>query len=326
MSLTGPQNLLIDALKALPPNSLYTGVEKKTIFSGFRLYSDKRVESIAWDGDSLVLTVNVADGMLLPVAFTREDSEIVPRCVCAGHAAGGRCAHIVCALLTIIHLLKPNLFRISTENPQYRDRLLSALQGKSVSNSAKLPSPENSHGRAHLKGPRDGVLKESGAALASSFTVVIEGVRGRLKAYVERHGKRVESADGSGYVPPELEYLLGFSRRDDMSVPLSIFLRKWGCDYHISLREGNETHRIEWSGRIACTTWTEFDTSGDEVLLRKGCAIENDPEPAVLVGNFAFNAARAKMCYVKERQGWDLWNMVRDACLRGGTRPWALRT
>ena len=296
MSLTAPQNLLINALKALLPNSIYAGVERKKLFGGFRLYSDSRVERITWDGASGALSVRVMDREAVSVLISFEGSRIVPRCTCKDHLEGGRCAHIVCALLTILHLLKPNLFRITTENPERRDRLLSSL----------LMSP----------GRRSATRTETGAGRTPAFEVVIEGTRGRLKAYVERDGTRIEAQVDDSSLPPELEYLVNFSRREDMSVPLFIFLRKWAADYAIRLREGKSTHRIEWSGNIGCATWTEFDIAGHEVLVRKGCAPEGDTEPGSLLGNFAFNASRTKMCYVGKRDGWELWYGLRDACVR----------
>jgi superfamily II DNA or RNA helicase len=319
MPLTGSEKTLLDALKILPPNTIYTDAEKKTVFKGFRLYSGGKVENITWVGDKGTLTVRVADGTERSVHISLEESKIMPRCSCKTYLSEGKCEHTVCALLAIIHLIKPKIFRMSTEDLRYREHLLAGLRkdpsgyGGAYSQTGATTSGIN---RIMTNELLKGV-----AVKMPIFRIILEGVDGRLKGYVERDGDRIDSPSNTGALPAELMYLVSFARREDMSLPLSIFLRKWGKDYPVLFRENNAVHDIRWHDDVACTTWTEFDTSRTEVVIRKGCAMAGDPVPASLIGNFAINSERTKMCYVKERNGWELWSAMRDVYLRDPHMP-----
>ena len=308
MSLTGPELILLEALKALPPNTVYADAEKKTIFEGFRLYTANRVENISWEGDGGILALNVADGTKTSVHISMEDSRVLPRCKCKTYLHDGNCEHTVCALITLIHLLKPNVFKMNTEDFRYREHLLSGLRkDPSGGQGAYLQPGSSGINRIATIEPLKGIIGRM-----PLFRIILEGVNGRLKGYVEKDGVRIESPSNAGPLPQELMYLVNFARREDMSLPLSIFLRKWGKDYPVLFREGNAVYSVTWRDDVACTTWTEFDVSKNEIIVRKGCSMSGDTGQAGLIGNFAIDPERTKMCYVKERQGWDLWSAMRD--------------
>ncbi len=317
MSLTGREKLLIDALIALPPNSVYHHAEKKTVVKGFRLYTGWHVDDIAWDREKGGLRIIVLDGKPIPVLIFLDGPDVISRCMCETSLSDDKCEHVICALLTVIHLLRPHLFRMAAENPGLRDRLLAGLWKNSSEERVALPSHSNVVFLAPRRRSRETYLRAMGTGHAPNFQVVIEEVKGRLKAYVESQGMRIEAPVDAQSLPAGLAYLAGFSGREDVSVPLSIFLRKWGHEYTVVLREGRRSHRIDWGGDVPCNTWTEFDTSKEEVFVKKGCSMADDPVPATLLGNFAFDVERTRMCYVRERQGWEPWNVIRDACLRG---------
>jgi superfamily II DNA or RNA helicase len=317
MPLNDPEKILLDALKALPPNTVYSDTGKKEIVSGFRMYTSAKVEHVAWDGREGTLAVIVDEGGGMVVRMTFEDGRVVSRCGCKVFSLHGKCGHVVCAFLTIIHLLKPNLFKMTVEDPHYRDRLLAELLNEQGVERDGLSPESNVVPFERLKRFDDGVRKAARGVRASVYEVVIEENRGRVKAYVEQDGERIESFAHIRFLPQELGYLVGFSRRDDMSVPLSIFLKKWGKDYRIIFREGIASHHIVWRDDISCNTWTEVDAWGEEVLVSKKCAMDGDPSPASLLGNFALNAERTKICHVKDRSGWELWKALRDVSLRG---------
>ncbi|MDR2017803.1 MAG: DEAD/DEAH box helicase [Syntrophobacterales bacterium] len=314
MIFTDPENTLLNAVKSLPPNTVYANVEKRTIFKGFLLYAGDKVENIEWVEGKGVLTVNVADGNGISVHISLEASKVLPRCSCKTYISQSSCEHTVCALLTIIHLLKPNIFKITVEDLEYREHLLAGLRKEPLGKSWGV-SLRNRTGSSRLPFMKTaGQLEGVSAENVPLFKIILEGVSGRLKAYVERDGRRVDSTSNTELLPAELAYLVSFIRREDMSLPLSIFLRKWGKDYPVFFDDGNAVHRIDWYDNLVCTTWTEFDTSRTDILVRKGCSMAGDSRPSALIGNFAFNSDRTKMCYVKERHGWELWNSIRDLC------------
>ena len=62
MTLTDTEQLLIDTLKAFPPNSVYADAGKRTVFKGFQLYMKRQVADISWKEDRRTLVVDVVDG------------------------------------------------------------------------------------------------------------------------------------------------------------------------------------------------------------------------------------------------------------------------
>ncbi len=330
MPLSDAERLLVDKLKAIPPNTVYSETGKKQIMRGFKLYAGSRIDGVAWeDGDMVVI---VEDGRAMPVRMSLQGENLEFRCWCRTFASDGRCEHVTAALLTAIHLLRPNLFRMTVENPDYHERLRRELMkevdgGESSlfpGNASPLPGPEGAEGE---------IGKVRRARKPPHYEITIEENRGSLKAYVECDGERIESSARIRSLPQELAYLAGFSRRDDMSVPLNIFLKKWGKDYPIVFRESGAARAVAWREDIACTTWTELDVGDGEVLVSKRCTMEGDPFPATLLGGFAVNTERTIMCPVKDRLGWELWKILRDASLRQShvtagvkeTGDWVLR-
>ncbi len=55
MALTRSEQLLVDALAALPPNNVYTDAGKREILTGFRLFMDRRIRHIGWEADAVLL-------------------------------------------------------------------------------------------------------------------------------------------------------------------------------------------------------------------------------------------------------------------------------
>ncbi|MBA4418662.1 MAG: hypothetical protein C0392_12255 [Syntrophus sp. (in: bacteria)] len=314
MQLTGPEQMLLDALKAFPPNSVYAGASKKTVFRGFQLYTDGRVKDIAWEKGRRELVVRIADGTLHLVRVFLDNSNLVFRCACSSYGSEENCVHIVCALLMIVHLLKPNLFKMNREDPRYRDYLLAGLFKQPGRREAVHYLGEKVIPFSFLQKRRLGVSEAGKLKKGHEFRIVLEEGKGSLKVFIEKDGERLKGSINSMSLPAELRYIMNFSHREDMSVPLSIFLKRGNDAYPIFYQDGKGIRRVEWVEDISCATWTEFDASGSEICLKKGCAMGEDQSPADIIGSFAFNKERTKMCYVKERHGWVLWDIIRNAC------------
>ena len=50
MVFSSSERLLVDALSALPPNNVYADAGKREVLNGFRLFMDRRITDIAWQG------------------------------------------------------------------------------------------------------------------------------------------------------------------------------------------------------------------------------------------------------------------------------------
>jgi superfamily II DNA or RNA helicase len=312
MPLTHSEQLLLDALKALPPNRVYEDTERKTVFKGFRLYNDRRVTRISWDVDLGRLIVDVIDGRLVSVVISLDEERLLFQCRCNGDPAQEKCEHVVCALLTTVHLLKPHLFKMAAENQEYREHLMDGLMkrgngGHKAFDRDGKTTPLTVYGKYTSRGP-------VAADKPMAVRIILEEAKNRLRAYVEKDGERFRSSMPVATLPAELRFIMNFSHREDMSVPLSVFLTRWKNDYPVYFHDEKGFHKVELAEDISCTTWTEFDASANEILVRKGCAMGGDQTPADIFGGFAFNTERTRISYIKDRLGWGLWSMIRDAC------------
>lgn len=310
------EQLLLDTLKALPPNSVYSDVAKRIVFRGFQLYTNRRVTDIVWKGNSGVLLFNVLDGRHNSVSIYLEDKTAIQDCVCEGHKSGEKCEHIICALLTVMHLLKPNLFKMTVEDESYRKRLMAGLLKEPVRHNREYFAEERAiRLKQYREKPGDGLATAEKSESDASFQILIEKVGNGLRCSVQKDGEVVVPSPRGPFLPSGLEYLMRFARLEDMSSTLSIFLKGWGNSYPIFYRSAKETRMVKWRNDITCATWTEFDAAGEVVLLRKGCTIGVQRTPAEIVGDFAINKEHATICYIKERQGWKLWDTIRKTCL-----------
>ena len=178
----------------------------------------------------------------------------------------------------VIHLLKPHLFKWTTEDVSYRNHLLAGM----------LKNPDGDNGEYSTSSsitPRDLYQKKTGyghlvaAGKTESdpnFQIIIQRVGNGLKCSLERGGENIVPSLRGPLLPAGLEYLMSFFRQEDMSTPLSVFLKRWGNTYPMFYHSSRGIHRVKWRSAIPCTTWTEFDTSGKEVLLTKGCSVGED--------------------------------------------------
>ena len=129
MTFARSEQLLLDTLRVLPPQCVYADAERKEIVRGFQLFIDHRVRRIGWEESAiLVLEMsgrgpNVIDLVPVTVRVFRENHDLRSVCSCGGTHVQGRCEHMVCAFVTLLHLLKPNLFKMTRENPAYRAQL-----------------------------------------------------------------------------------------------------------------------------------------------------------------------------------------------------------
>ncbi len=320
MELTGQQQLLIDTLKAYPSGTIYTDSSRKTVFKGFKLYNDRSVEKIFWHDDRGVLGVNLTSptGKTYPVTVSIEGESLAFHCGCDGLNRGEKCEHIVCALATLVHLLKPTLFKMGGDDPHHRDRLLAGLM------KTRLPAVAEPTSSGILRLPTE--IQKSGNGLKDGtrvrgkplFRIVLEESGKALKAHIEQDGERIEPSRQARSLKSELLYLLSLFNQDNLSLPQPVFLRKWTADYPILYRDRTGDRPVEWMEKETSRAWMEFDVSGDSVVLSKRCAIGDGLIPAELVGYFAFSREQAKICLSKAEtgRGWKLWRMIRAACLR----------
>lgn len=351
MSLNRPEKLLVETLKVMPPQNVYSGAEKKAIIRGFQLFIDHRITFIGWeDGGILVVRmsargVNVTDLVPVSVRVFLENLDLRAVCSCSSPEVHGRCEHVVCTLVTLLHILKPNLFKMTRENPAYREQLEAGL----MKNASRMlyAAPEPSRLREGLEAP--------GGRNGRKFQVVMQADGGRLRAFVEMNGQRVDEAFDFRSAPWEIAYLARSGYQHDMSYALSVFLKRTGNLYPLFYEENGRRHEIEWLGQRTCPTWTELDVRGGEIVARKACSCNEAPSAEqagplsgtaglggsrspngggslnetgpsggdgkrgwTVIGNFALDPGRSAIAQITPRTGWRCWDMLRSVCAEGG--------
>ena len=316
MSFTRSEQLLLDTLRALPPQTVYGDADRKAVIRGFQLFIDHRVGHLTWEDDAVLVVRMNARGSnvidLIPVAvrifLENQDLRIV--CSCNRTDRQERCEHVVCALVTLLHLLKPNLFKMTRENPAHRTQLEAGL--------CKLPSRSVTHPDTRVPGRRERF--EAPVRVARKFQVVMEADGGSLRAFVEVNGKRIDEGFDFLGVPWEIAYLARSSYQHDMSYALSVFLKRTDNLYPLFYQEGSDRREVKWLGERRCPTWTELDAWGEEIIARKACSLNEEGEDHwTVIGNFAINGSRSALTRITPRTGWHYWDMLRAYCMESGS-------
>ncbi len=314
MALTPSEQLLLDALKAIPANSIYAEAEKKRVFRGFQLYTTGHVSHVGWKDGKGVLTITVEDRRPYLVTIVLDGSRPVLRCQCKAHLSVGKCEHIVCALLTVIHSLKPNLFRFTKDNRVYRERVLSGLLKESredddatyYDNGKVIPLESY-----RLPGSKSAARFRDEPA--GYYRVILEKMSRGLECIVVSDGED-RGLPERDRLPPGLEYLKNMPHREDMSNAILMFLRGWGNKYPIFFRSRDGERPVEWLDKTLCETWTEIDTIDGTVFIRKTCTIGAEKTPALVAGKFAIDGEQGRLCYIGDTHGWEAWSALFQAC------------
>ena len=165
-------------------------------------------------------------------------------------------------------------------------------------------------------------LRDVGGRAAPRFQVVMEAAGSRLRAFVEKNGKRMDEDVDFRAVPWEIAYLARSGYQRDMSYALSVFLKRTENLYPLFYEEGAKRHEVRWLGDRVCSTWTELDARGEEIIVRKACSLWEEGEQAwTVIGNFALNKAMSAMAQVTPRTGWQCWDKLRALCTDNAAVP-----
>ncbi|MCX8023511.1 MAG: DEAD/DEAH box helicase [Syntrophorhabdaceae bacterium] len=264
------------------------------------------MKDIKWMEGVDTLVVSIEDGLKgqeRVKVFLRDDAlDFSCRCM-LDNGSKGACKHVLCALFTLIHILRPNIFKTNHENIDYIGELKSALFNEKKEKGGEngfLTEKRNGRGRSKRKTP--------------GYCILLEEGRIGLRGHVLKDGEVIEHGEGNVYLPDNLRYLLHFIEREDISFPLFIYLSGRGNRYPVFFKREGEVCEIEWLGHDAeYDTWTELNAVEEEIFLKRVCTIGNNREPAKIIGNFAFNFKDGTMVYLDKKEGWALWDALSSA-------------
>jgi non-specific serine/threonine protein kinase len=305
---------------------VYENASKKTVLQGFRLYASKALRDLAWAAGKEEIIVSFSN--VRSTTITLQKSGILLHCDCSAGPQGERCPHLVCALLTLVNLLKPTVFRMTSDDSPYRNALLAGLfpdgdPRPDVEAEESAPPVGSPRGRpAALKTVpmqipegRERRIRER----APLFEIVFEASKDGFSFHVERDNELVSSDGAHEDLPFELRRLVGpLKWYEDRQLLLRRLLIASRNTYPLVVQSGARRRRVRWVETLFYATWTELDAMGKTVSVTRGCSLGED-NPAVVLGNFAFDLEGGRVWYVQENQGWALWESLREALAADST-------
>jgi non-specific serine/threonine protein kinase len=305
---------------------VYENASKKTILQGFRLYAAKAVRHLAWTADKEEILVSFSNVRSTTIALQK--SGILLHCDCSAGPEGERCPHLVCALLTLVNLLKPTVFRMTSDDLPYRNALLAGL----FPNGDPRPAVEAAETVPPVGSPRTRPAAPKTVPMrmpegrerrfrekAPLFEIVFEASEDGFSYHVARDNELVSSDGTCEDLPFELRRLVGpLKWYEDRQLLLRRFLIASRNTYPLVFQSGARRHRVRWVETLFYATWTELDARGETVSVTRRCSLGED-NPAVVLGDFAFDLEGGRVWYVQENQGWALWETLREALAADST-------
>ena len=287
---------MINYLKALPPNIVYTIASKDYVMRGYDYFHEERLESFRWEHDRSRLTAVVRgskrSALSYFVDFFIVDNQLEYACNCPIWHHETQCKHVVCALLTVINLLSPLHFRVTKHQPRRLEKLRAALLydgGGTFKNFRVMGSSEST---AHLE--------------PDNFELAIQLRERHPELSVRNHGRRLYTLRG---VPEKLAHFIGdfyhsFPVHRDRFVQ---YLQTEGNRYPIIFECDGEHRRVKWEPFHRCEMHTELDVIEGQAMLRPLYFLEGVVRKRVkLFWDYAVDLEQQILVRVEEQNEWDM--------------------
>ncbi len=294
---------MINKLKALPPNIVYTLAPKDYVVRGYDYFEQERLESFRWEVDRSLLTAVVRGAKRYTVDFSVENDKLVHICHCPVWTPATQCKHVICALLTIINLLAPVHFKVARHQPRRLEQLRTALLHD---------------GSGTYQKPRGSLSREvSTPGQPDNFELVIHLRDLQPELSVRNHGQRLYTLLG---VPETLAYFIGdfyhsFPVHRDR---FAQHLHAEGNNYPIIFESDGEQMKLKWEPFHRCEMHTELNVVDGQVTLRPLYVLDRTVKPRMkLFWDYAVDLERQVLVKVEEPHEWDLQAMLYDEWMYG---------
>jgi superfamily II DNA or RNA helicase len=295
-------SVLLNALRALSPNDVYTMAPKESVVRGYDYYKQQRLRQYEWGPDHASLTASVQGQASLPyaVVFSFDEGFLAASCNCPAWEPHRLCKHILCACFTTKNLLSPDTFRISWFAGPHRGRLEAELLGS----ERRQPSGEAVGSKAGVE-------------------IVIDARHNRPSLSLRRDGMKVNSSSGlnpAQRLPAELIPLLhaatftpGYGED-----PLLRYLRHNKGVYPLILETGQETVPLRWDPSAGCLCKTALDATEDRITIRAVCLAGGiELKRFVHFQSFVADLDSGRLMHLEDKQGWTPWLSI-HRCLAAG--------
>lgn len=290
------ENEIIQTLKSFPPNQVYFVAPERFVRSGYQYHHQRRLTGYRWDKGASVLAAFVQGTRRYAVLFSIEEGALRFSCDCPAWTPASNCKHVVCALMTTLHLLSKNLFKLPGAQEEYLAPLREALL-----NVREAPSPSGSKRRAPV------------------YEIVIGKEKGGPTLSIRKNGSRLLSPWG---VPAELARFV--SHYDGYVSPFLMeqfegYLKKEGNRHPIFFRTGKGEERVAWSPSTAYRGKTEMDATEKGVTIRAVCFRDGkEVVPFARFGGVVVDLNEKRLVHLPHADGWEVFRTLRKRFHRAG--------
>ena len=322
---------LVRLLAVASPSTVYNGASREAIFQGFKLYQDMAVSSIEGGiggDDSITLRFSPLKGDCAVIIALRERNAFSAKCSCGDEEFPTRCPHVVCALMTVMNLLKPGVFKMNKEDRDHRKALIKDLfpewkgAGDEQHEEAKGPHREDRIiSLENEKRIRKSIGIGPEARKDSAFRIIAENKDNEYEWHIEKDGLRLPDTDAVLHdLPFELKNLIYRDRLlENTSDALMWYFRSFPKARHlVLLKIGEELFPLAWNESLPHKTWTSLDVHEGTVSVTKGVSLSGGTMPGIIMGHMATGRSGGDVCQVENKDGWTLWEIIHGALRKIG--------
>lgn len=292
------ENEIIQALRAFPPNEVYFVAPQPYVRSGYQYHHGRRLMGYQWDETASTLTAFVQGTRRYAVVFSVEEGALHTSCNCPAwtppsngleKGSSGGCKHVVCALMTTLHLLSDKLFKLPGEQEEYLTPLREALlkvREEAATSGTKRKAPLYEIVIGKEMGYPTLSIRKNGSRLFSSWGMPVDLAR-LVSPY-------------TSYVPP---YLIEQFKE---------YLKKEGNRRPILFRTEKGEERVEWDPSPDYQGKTEIDATEKGVTIRAVCFRDGrEVVPFARFGGLLIDLKEKRLVSLSHVDGWEVFKTLR---------------
>ncbi len=279
---------ILKSLKAFPPTNVYQIASKECVVRGYDYYTKERLESFRWTPDRSSLLAPVMGTIRYTIKYFMQHDVLHYACDCPAWTPGLHCKHVICALLTTINLLSPDVFRV----PRHRGYRIEALKTSLLTESSNKPIP--------LKRAKPQV----------SYELVIDVKTMVPTVYLRKNGKLVESAWD---IPQELELFssYGFRVYTTASQQFSNYVTQYGNIHQLILETSHGETALQWDASLLYQPKTQLHVTGDHLQVTALCMLNSKIREQVCpFWNFVADLETGTLALLEDTGGWQLYHRL----------------
>ena len=281
------QNDIIELLREYPAGRIYTVAPKPYVLRGFDYYNQGRLLQLEWNDDSS-LTAKVKGTRFYSVDFSVNGHGLAYSCDCPAWSPSSNCKHVVCSLITLKNLLKPDEFNLRNQDEPYKKRLMEELN--------------------YTPGIEEKKVSKQG------YAIVMEKDEYISDLYLALDGRRLQKFNYT--IPRELRYLLPayYYAVFDKYPDFAAYLRTHGNKYPFIIKTDSDETEIRFNDKDEYTRRSGFDAFPGSVTISKLCLRNGRAiDFSIIEDDYVLDIAQKSFGMIDGKGGWGIWREFRNA-------------